>query len=283
MREPVGNSTAYRARDGCAYRCDPSGWWKPNDTMMRNRSRVRYGPSRHQVGVLHRPRHPVPDAPTIVLIHGGFWRWPYNRWLMRLLARDVQRRGWATYNIDYRLLGRWGGGGGWPHTFDDVRAAISMVTAVDAPLGVDPNRIVVVGHSAGGHLALVAAATTERAPALVVSMAGPTDLQRIWDNGSEPVDQLTIGAPTDQRWELTSPAHMLPLGVPILCVHGADDTTVDPDHSVSFVRAAQQAGDEADVVVVPAEVHRDGLRPSSRIWAAVIASIERRMLDRAQV
>ena len=57
-----------------------------------------------------------PAAPTIVLLHGGSWSWPYNRWVMWLLARDVTRRGWGLFNVDYRRVGRFGGGGGWPET-----------------------------------------------------------------------------------------------------------------------------------------------------------------------
>lgn len=247
---------------------------------MNGSRKLRYGRSRHQIGVYHSaaPRDPSrPAAPLIVLVHGGSWRWPYNRWVMWLLARDVRRRGWGVCNIEYRRLGRFGGGGGWPETFDDVRAAIEMITADTAQLGIDPDRVVVVGHSAGGHLALVGAAHASTRPALVVSIAGPTDLERLWSNGSRPVRDLTAGAPESTRWSLTSPLHMVPLGMPTVCVHGDTDTTVNPIHTTAFVAAAQAAGDRAEAVIVPGEGHTDALKPTSAIWAAVVAAVVERL------
>lgn len=212
-----------------------------------------------------------------MLVHGGFWKWPYNRWVMWLLQRDLARRGWGSFNVEYRRLGRFGGGGGWPQTFDDVRHSIELLTSGRGPAAVDPARVVVVGHSAGGHLALVAAgriaSSGGRPPALVVSMAGPTDLERLWTNGSVPVDELTSDAPQSERWQLTSPMHALPVGVPVLCVHGDADTTVPPHNSAEFVAAAREAGDEADLVIVAGENHRDPLRPGSQIWKAVVTHV----------
>ncbi len=214
-----------------------------------------------------------PAAPTIVLLHGGSWSWPYNRWVMWLLARDVTRRGWGLFNVDYRRVGRFGGGGGWPETFDDARTAIELITNDTSELDIDADRVVVVGHSAGGHLALIGSATANIAPALAVSMAGPTDLERMWSNGSQPVRDLTARAPESSRWSSTSPIHMLPLDVPTLCVHGAADTTVHPRHSTAFVEAARSAGDVAEAVLVPGETHKDALKPTSAIWAVVVSAI----------
>lgn len=253
---------------------------------MRRTRRLRYGPSRHQVGVYRAPEPRArerPAAPTIVLIHGGSWKWPYNRWVMWLLARDASRRGWGVFNVEYRRLGRLGGGGGWPETFDDARNAIETITTDASQLGIDAGRVVVVGHSAGGHLALVGSATASVPPALVVSMSGPTDLERLWANGSQPVRALTDRAPESIRWSVTSPIAMVPIEVPIVCVHGADDTTVAPRHSTAFVEAAQRAGDVAEVVLVPGETHTDALKPSSAIWATVADAISERFDAQLQV
>lgn len=246
---------------------------------MRRARKLRYGSSRHQVGVYRDPERRDtgrPAAPTIVLLHGGSWSWPYNRWVMWLLAGDAARRGWGVFNVDYRRVGRFGGGGGWPETFGDARTAIEMITNDTAQLGIDPDRVVVVGHSAGGHLALVGSATADTPPALVVSMSGPTDLERLWSNGSQPVRDLTAGAPITTRWSITSPMHMLPLGVPIICVHGEADTTVHPKHTTAFVEAARSAGDVAQAVLAPGETHKDALKPTSAIWAAVTVAISER-------
>ncbi len=208
----------------------------------------------------------------VVLVHGGFWRWPYNRWLMWLIERDLARRGWATFNVGYRRLGRLGGGGGWPATFDDVRTAIDTVSAHEATTATG-RPVVVIGHSAGGQLALVAGATADHPPALVVAMSAPTDLERLWNNGSEPVEQLTRDAPEASRWALTSPTHMLPLGVPVVCVHGDADTTVRPESSTRFVDAASAAGDNAEVFLVAGGTHRDALRPSSALWKRTVTAV----------
>src|SRR5580693_1080204 len=99
-----------------------------------------------------RPGHVPGPHPVIVLIHGGSWTARYGRTVMRGLAGDLRRRGWAVWNIEYRRVGN---GGGWPATFLDVAAAIDHLPELDAPL--DLARVTVVGHSAGGHLALWAA------------------------------------------------------------------------------------------------------------------------------
>ena len=252
---------------------------------MTGAIKISYGAGRHQVGML---RAPPPSstgeapAPMVVLVHGGSWRWPYNRWLMLLLARDLTRRGWGTFNIGYRRLGRFGGGGGWPATFDDVRNAIDTISTHEAT-AVTARPIVVVGHSAGGQLALVAAASAEHRPALVVAMSAPTDLERLWRNGSEPVDELTRDAPEASRWTLTSPMHMLPIGVPVVCAHGEADTTVLPETSVAFVAAASSAGDNAEVIIVVGNTHRDALRPSSSLWQRTVASIAEHLEINIQV
>ncbi len=196
--------------------------------------RLRYGLERNQFGVLHEPR--VPDSPTcvIVLVHGGFWRWLFNRWVMSLLARDAARRGFTVFNIEYRRLGRFGGGGGWPETFDDVTDAVACMAErfEGAP-------IVLVGHSAGGHLALATAARSPEHVDGVISMSAPTDLQQLSGLGSKPVDALVAGAPVQDRWSLTSPIEMVPTGVRTVCVHGEADTTVRPAMSVPWSKTWQ--------------------------------------------
>lgn len=264
---------------------DPPTHRGTNAVMMRPRRKLRYGTSRHQAGAYRAPEQrgsDYPAAPMVVLIHGGSWSWPYNRWVMWLLARDVTRRGWGVFNVEYRRLGRFGGGGGWPETFDDVRTAIELMTTGASQLGIDPRRVVVVGHSAGGHLALVGSATASTRPALVVSMSGPTDLERLWANDSQPVRELVARAPELTRWSITSPIHMVPLDVPMVCVHGEADTTVHPRHSTAFVEAARSAGDAAEAVLVPGETHKDALNPTSATWAAVAGAISERFESNVQ-
>lgn len=236
--------------------------------MARRARRLRYGHGPGQFGVLNAPRPSDSIGCVVVLVHGGFWRWPFNRWVMTLLVRDAVRRGCTVFNVEYRRLGRWGGGGGWPYTFDDINAAVDLVVRRF------PNSaLFLVGHSAGGHLALVAAAGRGGEVDGVVALSAPCDLRRLSEGGSEQVDELVRDAPPAQRWSLTSPIEMVPIGVPTVCVHGADDTTVRPQGAARFVRAALDAGDDADFILVPGERHRDALRPSSTSWTTAMDTI----------
>jgi acetyl esterase/lipase len=235
------------------------------------RKRLRYGPRREQRALL-RPAVASGPRPTVVFIHGGFWRWPYNPWLMSFLARDARRRGWCSLNVGYRRLGRFGGDGGWPETFDDVRSAIELVA--EHPDLIDQNRVALVGHSAGGHLALWAAREVSIPLVGVISMAGVTDLEAAWNRGGDAVRQLLNRVPADRRFELTSPLDRLPLGVRIACVHGADDQTVLPEESTDYANAATAVGDDAVALIIPGEAHRDALRARSVMWATSTGVID---------
>ena len=122
-----------------------------------HREQLSYGPSAEQVVDLAWPSEGAEPLPVVVLIHGGFWRQAYGKDLMVPLARDAVIRGYATANVEYRRVG---GAGGWPTTFEDVGAAVDALADADAPLDLD--RLVVVGHSAGGHLAAWVGVAAER-------------------------------------------------------------------------------------------------------------------------
>ncbi|HEY8858117.1 MAG TPA: alpha/beta hydrolase, partial [Gaiellales bacterium] len=123
----------------------------------------RYGADQSQVADLHTPAAGE-GWPVAVVLHGGFWRERYDRTLMEPLCADLAESGWAAWNLEYRRVG---GGGGWPATFDDVAAGIDHLAAVAAPL--DRARVVTIGHSAGGHLALWAASRAR--PGVAVTAA----------------------------------------------------------------------------------------------------------------
>ena len=216
-----------------------------------------------------------------MLLHGGSWSWPYGRWLMVLVARDARRRGWNTYNVKYRRLGRFGGGGGWPATFTDVTAALDALVdrlntgKLGSAASVD-KRVAVVGHSAGGHLALWLAAERSTRLTGVVSMGGPTDLERLAANPANvTVIALVEDAPAAERWDLTSPAARLPTGTPTCLVHGSDDTVVAPEWARRYAELATAAGDAVELHVIDGEKHRDGVRPKSGQWQATVAAVER--------
>jgi acetyl esterase/lipase len=245
------------------------------------RRRERYGEHRQQRAELHLPDGDGPH-PVVVALHGGFWRAQRTLRYMRPLCADLSRRGFAAWNVDYRRVGR-GEGGGWPATFADVAAAIDRLADLEAPL--DLTRVAAAGHSAGGHLALWAAARPNlpsgapgagpRVPltAGVAALAAVSDLEATPDlyapggavlalMGAAPAD-----AP-DDRYSLANPVRLLPLGVPILLVHGGADGTVPVERSRELAAAARAAGDEVELVEPPGAGHRTVVDPRRPEWEA---------------
>jgi acetyl esterase/lipase len=210
-----------------------------------------------------------------VVLHGGFWRDAYDRSLMDRLCEDLARAGLPAWNLEYRRLPQ----GGWPETFDDVAAGIDAL----GDLGLDTSSVVAIGHSAGGHLALWAAARVEPRVRVThaVSQAGVADLReaarlRLSDCV---VHDLLGGTPDEvpERYAAASPAELLPLGVPQLLVHGGRDRIVPPAISRAYAERAIAAGDEVELVVDRRSGHFEHLDPTSELWRAVREWLDRRL------
>ncbi len=234
-----------------------------------------------QRGALSLPEGEGPH-PVVVLLHGGFWRAEYDRRLMDPLAEAVVAEGWAAWNVDYRPVGE---GGGWPTTFTDVAAAVDHLDALAEEHPLDLDRVAVVGHSAGGTLALWSAARSGLpgdapganpivVPAAVVSQAGVANLaagslERL---GRGAVDDLMGGSATTvgSRYGLASPIERLPLGVPSLLVHGGDDTIVPPVQSETFRDRAVDAGDDATARILDGVDHFAVIDPAHEAWELVV-------------
>lgn len=253
--------------------------------FVRTRGRTySYGPHRSQRAELHLPKRSGPGPhPVMLLLHGGSWRQGFGSVVMRGLARDLLRRGWAVWNIEYRRVGD---GGGWPATFEDVAAAVDHLAGLDAPL--DLARVSVLGHSAGGHLALWAASREKLAPGSpgaivqgsffsfrqVISQAGVCDLAggyRDWHGGA--VRGLMGGSPEElpERYAVGDPLALVPVQTPVLLVHGVEDKTVSVRLSREYARAARAAGGEVELVEIegPAGGHRAHVDPRGAAWASV--------------
>jgi len=206
-----------------------------------------------------------------VLLHGGFWRARFTRELMSALAVDLADRGWATWNIEYRRVGT---GGGVPATLEDVRAAIHALRSLDAPL--DPTRLLLIGHSAGGQLALCAA----RMPsvAVVVSLAGVCDLEsaaveRIGENATV---EFLGGMPSERpdAYAAADPLRVLPTGVEVLLVHGDADDRVPVRHSRTYAQAARATGDACELLELAGVDHFAVIDPRSEAWEAAAERLE---------
>ena len=202
---------------------------------------------------------PEGDGPfrVVALIHGGFWRARYRRNLMDGLAHDLVRRGLAAYNVEYRRLDA---GGGWPESADDVVAALDALREEGS---VRADEVAVVGHSAGGHLALIAGA--EGRAERVVGQAPVADVEAgIAQNlGDGVVRRFAADAEMDD----VSPVRRAPLDVPVLLVHGTRDDTVPPSQSESF---AAKGGD-VRLSLREGEGHFEHIDPSSGAWEEVAA------------
>jgi acetyl esterase/lipase len=252
------------------------------------RTLVRYGRHRANVVELWQPPSVAGDVPVVVLIHGGFWKAPYTKRLMRGLARAVTDEGWAAWNIEYRRVGRFGGGGGWPATLADVGAALDGLARVP---GLDLDRVVTCGHSAGGQLALWAAGRPRLPPGApgagplvgvrgAVALAGVVDLAEgaRLGLGDGAVARFLGGGPDvhPERYAAASPAALLPLGVRQVLVHGLDDETVPPSMSERYHAAAVAAGDtDATYLPLPGVDHMAVISTRSAAWPSVRDSLRR--------
>jgi acetyl esterase/lipase len=224
-----------------------------------------------------------------VIIHGGCWLSQFNLRHAANQAAGLATAGVATWTIEYRRVGS--PGGGWPGTFHDIAMGIDHLRALAGPFTLDTTRVVLVGHSAGGHLALWAAARTKlprtseiASPSPlrvrgVVSLAGVPDLRRA-ATGAQPIcgDAIArlVGGTPDQvgeRFRQVSPIELLPLGVPQALITGAEDQIVPPQWGADYGEAARRAGDRVTVTTVPEAGHFEVIVPTTKAWKIVEAAV----------
>jgi acetyl esterase/lipase len=250
--------------------------------LLTPRRSHRYGDCAGQRAELWLPGGRGPH-PIVVTIHGGSWQPGYSKLVMRGVAGDLARRGFAVWNIEYRRVGR-SEGGGWPATFADVAAAIDALEQLRAPL--DLARVTLLGHSAGATLALWAAsrgalpagapgAGPRVRPAAVVAQAAPADLAGIYraSAGGGAVGKLMGGSPErfPERYALADPIALVPIPAPVLLVHGTQDATVSVSNSRRYAELARAAGGEVELVELEGLEgrHRAHVDPASRAWSVV--------------
>lgn len=254
--------------------------------------RIPYGSDPNQFGDLRLPSNPKsktqnPNLPVVVVIHGGFWRARYDLTHSERAAVALTDAGVATWNIEYRRLGN--PGGGWPGTFLDVGAAVDHLREIAPQYGLDLARVVVMGHSAGGHLAAWVAARP-RIPMgdplysdmplpikAAVPLAGVVDLRLGWElDLSDGVVAQFIGSTPEglpHRYATASPIELLPLGVPQVLIHGTDDANVPHKISDHYVKVAIERGDDARLITLPGAGHFEVVDPDSAEWAQVVGAV----------
>ena len=238
--------------------------------------RVAYGPLEQQFGELRLPEGPHQGAqpfPLVVLIHGGFWRNQFGLEHMGHMGAELAREGVATWSIEYRRLGE--EGGGWPGTFEDVRDACGFARALAETYPLRLDRVVACGFSAGGQLALWAAAEEVLEFRAVVTLGGVVDLRRAYELGlsNNVVRDLLGGGPEEapERYAWASPVERLPIRARQHVVHGDADDVCPMELAERYMEAARATGSEARLVRLAGATHFDGIDPRSSYWARVRA------------
>jgi acetyl esterase/lipase len=256
-----------------------------------------YGDHPDQVVDFYAPRDGAESAPLVVLLHGGAWRAPYDRQHLTPFADFLARRGFAVANVEYRRgssLPQQGGtapvAGRWPETFDDIAAALDALPGLVRdvlPQG-DPRRTVVVGHSAGGQLALWAAARhllPEDAPwrtAAPAPLRGVVALAPIADFVTARDLDVCSGAPAqflggkavfEERLPYADPAALLPTGIATTLVQGRADTTVPYAVAEAYADAAAKAGEVVGLTLLEDVGHFPLIDPAADACAVVAEEI----------
>jgi len=245
--------------------------------------RIWYGLDRLQFAELRFPRGEGP-FPLLFVVHGGWWLSEYDLVHIGHLCAKLTSRGIVTCSIEYRRVGD--PGGGWPGTFLDVSNAIEYFkNRMANDDRIDTKRAAVIGHSAGGHLALWLGGKrrvpkdsilyTDQNPWLVavVSLAGVADLSAAWNLrlGDDAVGKLIGGGPDQypERYIAGSPVELLPMGVKQVLIHGRVDDRVPISLSERFVERARTVGDHPSFIALDGIGHFEVIDPESRAWSAV--------------
>lgn len=245
-------------------------------------ARIPYGDGSLQFGDL---RLPVGDGPhpVVVVMHGGFWRSKYTLEHIGHLCAALTAQGVATWSLEYRRIGD--EGGAWPNTMLDVGRGTDHLREIAGEYRLDLGRVIVIGHSAGGHLAAWVAGR-HRLPEgdelympsplpLVgcVPLAGVVDLKMCWSMrlSDGVVEDLLGGSPTrvPGRYDAASPASLLPLGVKQVLIHGTADSNVPYEISKSYIERAKALGDDATLITLKGAGHFEVINPQSNEWPVV--------------
>ena len=231
---------------------------------------VSYGDDPLQYGLLWTPDS-AEAAPLVILIHGGCWLNNFDVNHSRPLASALSQAGFAVWSLEYRRTGD--SGGGWPGTLADIRLALSQLDRLKLieNQSIDFSRIAVAGHSAGGHLALMAGAELPAARA-IIGLAAVVDMESysLGNNSCQQAAPLFMGVSPEQARELYALANPVkqPLHPKSLLLHGGSDDIVPLDHF------------KADVLptsVVTGAGHFDWIHPGTAAYRLLLNTLHNRL------
>ena len=249
-------------------------------TKPRPDATVDYGPDHMQKVDVWLPAGRGPH-PVVLMVHGGCWQTEIaDRSLMNWIADDLRKHGVAVWNIDYRGVDR--AGGGYPGTFADVAAAADAMAANARRFHLDPRRLVAVGHSAGGHLALWLAARPRLPKTSPLYTAKPLPIPHVISLGGLPNLEATAASPDNgcgtevvaklvgsrpDPYADTSVPRLLPLGIPQDLVNGREDRIIPFRMATDYVAAAKAKGDKATLHTMAQTGHVELIAPETAAWA----------------
>lgn len=235
--------------------------------------RLPYGTDPNQFGDLRLPQGKE-RFPVIMNIHGGFWRAKYDLLHAGHLCAAFTQKGCATWNVEYRRVGN--PGGGWPGTFEDIASAYRFLPQIAQEHNLDTDRIVMMGHSAGGQLALCLAAH-ESSVKRAVSLAGVVDLQETYHLhlSNDAVVEFLGGKPSEvpDHYHEADPGQLAMPQARQILVHGGNDDVIPVAFSRDYAGKKNKAGERVTLVEITKADHFDLIDPRSAAWPQIEARV----------
>jgi acetyl esterase/lipase len=256
---------------------------------------VSYGALPDQVAQIWLPDGKGP-FPVVLMVHGGCWLSGVAKLtIMNYAAEDLRRRGIAVWNIEYRGVDR--PGGGYPGTFEDVAAATDALARLGPTYGLRTDRVVALGHSAGGHMALwiaargrIPAGSALRAAdplpiAGVVSLGGLPDLEAVHAQGicgAATVEKLVGHGAAHHGgvWSDTSPAELGAGHDREVLISGDEDQIAPPELAVAYAAKMKAKGADVRALALPDTGHVELIAPGTAAWTEAVRTVERMLQGR---
>lgn len=266
--------------------------------VLKADRRIKYGPGPFQFGDLWLPKtRTQPIVPVVVFFHGGWWKSDYDLEYGGYLCRDLARKGLACWSVEYRRVGA--SGGGWPATFQDAAAGFDFLKGLAIEYDFDLSRVLVMGHSAGAHLAFWIAgrqrieskseifSLQKVSPKAAIALAGAVDLRLTIElagtkfaKNKDEVHHLMGGDPLDwpARYRDGNPGDLLPFNARQILIQGTADDQIPPELPSRWAQMACKLGSAASVRMISGADHFDVVDPDSAMWSTVIHEVRGSLL-----